>query len=104
MERKNHEENPNFIFGIRPVIEALKSDKEVDKVLVQKGISGEIFRELLALMKQKEIPYQFVPEQKLNRLTNKTHQGVICFITDIKFQEIENILPTVFEKGISLFF
>lgn len=99
MERKNHEENPNFIFGIRPVIEALKSDKEVDKVLVQKGISGEIFRELLALMKQKEIPYQFVPEQKLNRLTNKTHQGVICFITDIKFQEIENILPTVFEKG-----
>ena len=50
-------------------------------------------------MGRKETPFLFVPQEKLNRLTSKTHQGVIAFVTDVKFQEIETILPTVFEKG-----
>ncbi len=99
MERKNHDTNPNFIFGIHPVIEALKSDKDVEKVFIQKGISPSVFKELRECMGRKETPFQFVPQEKLNRLTSKTHQGVIAFVTDVKFQEIENILPLVFEKG-----
>lgn len=99
MERRNHDANPNFIFGIHPVIEALKSDKDVEKVFIQKGISSSIFKELRELMSKKETPYQFVPPEKLNRLTSKTHQGVIAFVTDVKFQEIESLLPTVFEKA-----
>lgn len=99
MERKNHDANPNFIFGIHPVVEALKSDKDVEKVFIQKGISPAIFKELRELMSRKETPYQFVPPEKLNRLTSKTHQGVIAFVTDVKFQEIEALLPIVFEKG-----
>lgn len=99
MERRNHDANPNFIFGIHPVIEALKSDKDVEKVFIQKGISSSVFKELRELMSKKETPYQFVPPEKLNRLTSKTHQGVIAFVTDVKFQEIESLLPTVFEKG-----
>jgi 23S rRNA (guanosine2251-2'-O)-methyltransferase len=99
VERKNHDSNPNFIFGIHPVIEALKSEKDVEKVFIQKGISPSIFKELRGLMGKREIPFQFVPQEKLNRRTSKTHQGVIAFVTDIKFQEIENILPVLFEKG-----
>lgn len=99
MERKNHDANPNFIFGIHPVMEALKSDKDVEKVFIQKGIAPAVFKELRELMGRKETPFQFVPQEKLNRLTSKTHQGVIAFVTDVKFQEIEDILPSVFEKG-----
>ncbi len=99
MERKNHDANPNFIFGIHPVIEALKSEKDVEKVFIQKGISPAIFKELRELMGKREIPFLFVPQEKLNRLTSKTHQGVIAFVTDVKFQEIENVLPAIFEKG-----
>lgn len=99
MERKNHDQNPNFIFGIHPVLEALKSDKDVEKVFIQKGISPAIFKELRELLGRKETPFQFVPPEKLNRLTSKTHQGVIAFVTDIKFQDIEQLLPLIFEKG-----
>lgn len=99
MDRKNHDNNPNFIFGIHPVMEALKADKDVEKVMIQKGLSSQTFRELRDLMSAKNVPFQFVPPEKLNRLTSKNHQGVIAFITDIKFQEIELILPGIFEKG-----
>ena len=99
VERKNHDSNPNFIFGVHPVLEALKSDKDVDKVFIQKGTASAVFKELRELMGKKNTPFQFVPLEKLNRLTSKNHQGVIAFVTDVKFQEIEDVLPSVFEKG-----
>jgi len=76
----------------------LKSEKDVEKVFIQKGISPAVFKELRELMEGKKLLSCLFPG-KLNRLTSKTHQGVIAFVTDVKFQEIENILPAVFEKG-----
>ena len=61
--------NKNYIFGIRAVIEAVKSDKELDKVFIKKGIKSDLLHELLSLIKQLNIPFQIVPVQKLERIT-----------------------------------
>lgn len=97
--RQEKKEVSNFIFGLRSVIEAIKSGKEVDKLQLQNGIQGELSGELRELIKEFNIPFQYVPVEKLNRLTQKNHQGVIAFISEITFQSIEDILPTIFEKG-----
>ncbi|MBC8457441.1 MAG: 23S rRNA (guanosine(2251)-2'-O)-methyltransferase RlmB, partial [Deltaproteobacteria bacterium] len=76
----------NFIFGLRPVIEAIKSGKELDRILLQKNLRGESFRELFNLIRELEIPFQFVPLEKLNRLSKQNHQGVIAWVTDISYQ------------------
>lgn len=89
----------NNIFGIRACIEAIKADKEIDKVLLKKGSRGDLFYELFDLIKEKNIPFQYVPIQKLNRITQKNHQGVIAFISSIEYQNIENILPQLFEQA-----
>jgi len=89
----------NFIFGIHPVIEAIKSGKEMDRVLLQKNLRGESFRELFNLIRELEIPFQFVPVEKLNRLSKQNHQGVIAYVTDMTYQKIEDILPGVYENG-----
>ncbi len=89
----------NFIFGIHPVIEAIKSGKEMDRILLQKNLRGESFRELFNLIRDLEIPFQFVPVEKLNRLSKQNHQGVIAYVTDISYQKIENILPLLYEQG-----
>ncbi len=89
----------NFIFGIHPVIEAIKSGKEMDRVLLQKNLRGESFRELFNLIRELEIPFQFVPVEKLNRLSKQNHQGVIAYVTDISYQKIEDILPLLYESG-----
>lgn len=92
-----------LIFGIRPVIEALNSGKEIERIFVQKGLQGENAQSLLQLLKQKRISYQLVPIDKLNRITRKNHQGVVCLISPISYSNIEDVIPFVFEKGDSPF-
>jgi 23S rRNA (guanosine2251-2'-O)-methyltransferase len=88
-----------MIFGIRPVIEALKSGKEIEKLLIQTNIKSAAAFELKDLLKELEIPFQYVPVEKLNKLTYKNHQGVIGFLSLIAYQPIEQVLPLVYESG-----
>jgi 23S rRNA (guanosine2251-2'-O)-methyltransferase len=94
LEKKDHP-----VYGIRPVIEAIKAGKEVDKVLIQKGLQSEHFAELFALLKRYEIPYQHVPVEKLNRVTRKNHQGIIAMMSAITYQPVEEIVQSLFEQG-----
>lgn len=87
------------IFGLRPVIEAIDAGKTIDKLMVQKGLQGDIFSELMAKVREYDIPIQYVPVQKLNRLTRKNHQGVFAFLSPIEFHSIENVLPRIYEEG-----
>ena len=88
-----------LIYGLRPVLEAIHSGAEVDKILFQNGLRGDLYFELLSLAKEREIPYQFVPVQKLNRVTTKNHQGVIGFISPITYFIVEQLVPQIFEDG-----
>jgi 23S rRNA (guanosine2251-2'-O)-methyltransferase len=87
------------VFGIRPVIEAINSGKEVDKILLQNGLTGENFHELKKLIHQCNIPFQYVPTEKLDRLTSKNHQGVVAYLSLVTYQSVENLLPSIFENG-----
>ncbi len=88
-----------MIFGLRPVIEAIESGKEFEKVYIQKNLQGELAKDLQFHIRERDVPCQYVPLEKLNRLTGKNHQGVVAFISSITYQKIENILPTLFEEG-----
>jgi 23S rRNA (guanosine2251-2'-O)-methyltransferase len=89
----------NLIFGIRAVIEAIHADKNIDKILLQKGLSNELFNQLRTALRGKDIPYQFVPPEKIKRITDKNHQGVIAFLTEVTYYNTEDLLQEVFEKG-----
>ena len=88
-----------MIFGIRAVIEAIKSDQDIESLFLQRGLVGGLITELRTLLRAYDIPSQQVPIEKLNRITTKNHQGVIAFISPITYQKIENIIPDIFEKG-----
>jgi 23S rRNA (guanosine2251-2'-O)-methyltransferase len=97
-------EKENFIYGLHPVTEAIKSGKEIDRVLFKKGLQGAFSAELLQLVRQYDIPFQFVPQEKLDRITRKNHQGVIALVTEISYQTLENLVQMVFEEGKNPFF
>lgn len=88
-----------MLFGSRAVIEAVRAGKELDKILIQNNVSNELISELKKLIRDNNIPYQYVPPEKLNKLSNKNHQGVIAYLASVEYQEIENILPSLFEQG-----
>jgi len=98
-EQKRESDSSNMIFGLRPVIEALKAGKEIDRLFVQNGLKNELFGEMMSMLKKHNVLYQYVPLEKLNRLTTKNHQGVVGYISSIEYHKIENILPAVFEAG-----
>lgn len=88
-----------MIFGIRAIIEAIDAGKEIDKILIKKDLQGELARELFNYLKGSRIPLQRVPVERLNRITRKNHQGVIAYTTQISYQHIDDIIPTLFEEG-----
>jgi len=89
-----------LIFGLHPVIEAIESGKELEKVFVQTNLQGPLSKELLFLLREHQISCQYVPIEKLDRLTGKNHQGVVAYLSEIIYHKIENLLPSLFEKGV----
>lgn len=87
------------IFGIHSIIEAIKSGKTIDKVFIQKGLKGDLFKELEALLRQEDISTSYVPVEKLNRLSNKNHQGVVANISPIEFYDLETLVLNTIESG-----
>lgn len=86
------------IYGIRAVIEAINSSKDIDKVFIQTGLKGKLIGQLESLIRKNKINFSYVPTQKLDRLSKKNHQGVIARIAPIKFYTID-IFSEVLEKS-----
>lgn len=97
--REDNKSPENFIFGIRAVIEAIEAGKEIEKILIQRGIAGELFNQLRKALKGTDIPYQLVPPEKIRRVTTKNHQGVIAYVSEVTYYRAEDLLPRVFEEG-----
>lgn len=89
----------DFIFGIRPVIEAIEAGKTIDRIFLQNGLQGATISELKKLLAEHHLRAKFVPVEKLNRFTRKNHQGVVAFISEIPFYNLGNIIPQLFEEG-----
>ena len=91
--------NNDIVFGTRPVLEAINSGKTLEKLFIQKNLKKEILEKIKSKLSNKKINISYVPKEKLNRITKKNHQGIICYISPISYQPIEEIIQRVFEKG-----
>lgn len=88
-----------LVYGLRPVIEAVTSGAKIDKVLIQNGLSGDLVFELKSKMRDAGVPFQYVPVEKLDRLTRNNHQGVVATISPIEYQSFMDVVPMLFEQG-----
>lgn len=93
----------DYIFGIRAVIEAIESGKSIDKVMIRKDLGGDLARELMAVIKEYGVLTQRVPQERLNRITMKNHQGVIALVSPVTYHRLDNLLPTLYEEGANPF-
>ena len=55
-----------YIFGLRPVIEAIRAGKQIDRLLVKEGLRGELYHELMTEVRKHKIVWQTVPPEELN--------------------------------------
>ncbi|MFI3265607.1 MAG: 23S rRNA (guanosine(2251)-2'-O)-methyltransferase RlmB [Rikenellaceae bacterium] len=95
-------ERQNIIFGIRPIIEAIESGQEIEKVYVRKEAEGYLMNSLKEICTRKGIRMQFVPIEKLNYFTRANHQGAVAQIAPIEYAEISDIVADIPEDKIPL--
>lgn len=89
----------DIIYGVHAVLEALQDCKPIDQILIKKQSDNEQIREIIYLARKQNVTIKSVPIEKLNKITRKVHQGIIAFASPIEFQDIEQIVPNLFESG-----
>jgi 23S rRNA (guanosine2251-2'-O)-methyltransferase len=99
IKRQSPQDKGDFIYGTRVVLEAIDAGKEIEKVLIQKDLRNDLIKQLIAKLNKLNIPFAQVPIEKLNRLTRKNHQGVVSYISPIRYQSLDNIIESVYASG-----
>lgn len=89
----------NMIYGLRAVIEALEAGRDLEKVFVQKTLQGDLSKELWAALKGTFTPVSKVPQERLQKFTGKNHQGVVAFLSPVKYYSVENLVQRLYEEG-----
>jgi len=87
------------IFGLRPVIEAIRAGKQIDRLLIKQGLQGSLYHELMTEVSKHNIAYQIVPVERIELVTRKNHQGVLAWLSVIEYQNLSNLLPVIYENG-----
>lgn len=93
-----------LIIGRQPLIESLSTGRPIDKILFQKGLSGDAILTIRELAKKHNVPIQYVPVEKLNSLSRANHQGVVAFASLVTYMPLQAVIDQVVEKGQSPFF
>jgi len=97
---RNKPEPKNTIYGMHAILEALDGGAELNKIIIQKGLSkSDESEEIVKRAKHRQVPVQFVPRETSLFPSNKNHQGVMAFMSPITYYKIENLLPQLFEQG-----
>ena len=97
--RKNKIDNKEILFGIHPVIEAIRAGREIERILIQKEQITPNLSELISEAVARKIPYTKVPVEKLNSITKKAHQGIICFISSVSYASLDNVVNDAYQTG-----
>lgn len=100
---QNGPDKSEMIFGTRAIIEAIESGKEIEKLFIQRGLSNDLTKSLIKLCRDRQIPINNVPQEKLNKITKKNHQGAICYLSAINYASLDNVISSCYEKGKSPF-
>ena len=86
-----HEVESELIGGKNPVVEALRSGRELNKIWVAEGLNMKSIGEILSLAKKAGIIVQAVPKQKLDGLLDINHQGIVASVAAYEYAELEDL-------------
>ena len=88
-----------MIYGTRAVMEAINAGKEIEKIMIQSGLGNDLIKELIALARRHHVPYTFVPQEKLKKVSAKNHQGVICLLAAVTFASLDHLIDQAYREG-----
>ncbi|MBD8070971.1 23S rRNA (guanosine(2251)-2'-O)-methyltransferase RlmB [Bacillus sp. PS06] len=94
----------DFIIGRNPVIEALKSERDINKILVAEGSQKGSMSVIINLAKENGVMLQIVPKKKIDQMVEGNHQGVVAQVAAYEYAEVEDLFKVAEERGEQPFF
>ncbi len=88
----------NLLSGRNPIREAIKSGRDIEKLLVAKGDLSGTAREIVSMAKERHIPIQVVERSRLDEIT-RNHQGMLAFASAYRYYDVEDMLADAREKN-----
>ena len=92
-------EKTDMIYGTRAVMEAILAGKTIERIMIQSGLNNDLIKELIHTAKNNKVQIAFVPPEKLQRMSSRNHQGVICLLSSVSYSSIENVIDRAFSEG-----
>jgi len=97
--RRMEEEMPeNLLTGRNPIREALKSGRDIEKLLVAKGDLSGTAQQIVAMAREARVPVQMVERSRLDELA-RNHQGMIAFASAYQYADVDDMLADAEQKG-----
>lgn len=91
----------NIIYGYRPIVEAIREGKQIEKLLIQTNLNSESIRNIKEELRKQDlnIKQQYVPIEKLNSITRgENHQGLVAFASLIEYKNLEEEIEKSIDK------
>lgn len=90
----------SYIFGKNAVLEALLSDRSINKILISKNIHSDVkLNKIKEISHAKNIVFQFVAKEKFIQFNEFNHQGVVALISPIKYTDLDEFLEEKHENS-----
>lgn len=87
------QQNKQLIMGKNPIIEAINSERPINKIYISEGINSASLKNLFSLLKEKKIVIQYVPRKKLDQMADgANHQGVIAEVAPYDYHELYDLV------------
>lgn len=96
--------NEDYIIGKNPVIEALKSSRDINKILIAEGSQRGQMQQITQLAKEANVIVQFVPKKKIDQITDQNHQGVLAYVAAYQYAELDDLFAAAEKKNEPPFF
>ncbi len=97
-------EKSELIYGTRAVMEAIRAGRQIEKIYLQAGLTNDLMKELVNVLKDKSVPFSWVPVEKISRLTSKNHQGVVGFLSAVQYASLQILIDKAYTEGRMPFF
>ncbi|MGD6960246.1 23S rRNA (guanosine(2251)-2'-O)-methyltransferase RlmB [Rossellomorea aquimaris] len=89
----------DFIGGRNPVIEALKSGRDINKIWIAEGSQKGSIQQIVGLAKESNVMVQYVPKKKIEQMVSENHQGVVASVAAYQYAEIDDLFHRAEQKG-----
>lgn len=94
----------DFIIGKNPVLEALRAERDINKIFIAEGSQGGQMQQVIGLAKTNGVLVQFVPKKKLDQMAEGIHQGVVAAVAAYEYAEVDDLFAAAEKKNEAPFF